>query len=81
MSSRAGRVARVDGTNALERPLNLQHRTNTIFAHRDFRGGLLFDRLGVSAALGGGRHAVHDLPDNDRVRYSVGVWLISPSNR
>jgi hypothetical protein len=51
MSSRAGRVARVDGTNALERPLNLQHRTNTIFAHRDFRGGLLFDRLGVSAAL------------------------------
>jgi hypothetical protein len=71
MSSRAGRVARVDGTNALERPLNLQHRTSTIFAHRDFRGGLLFDRLGVSAAL-----AAADTPFT-----IVGVWLISPSNR
>ena len=71
MSSRAGRVARVDGTNALERPLNLQHRTSTIFAHRDFRGGLLFDRLGVSAAL-----TAADTPFT-----IVGVWLISPSNR
>ena len=45
--------------------------TNTIFAHRDFRGGLLFDRLGVSAAL-----AAADTPFT-----IVGVWLISPSNR